>query len=323
VRETADRCPEGLFARSRLGPLSPVERRALDAHLGVCELCRAAMLFATLYDDLPDETDETAQAYAVRIANRLVTKRMRRPRAARFMALAVAAVVLAVAGVATAWMLARRPRRSVQNEPPVASTPRRGTDSHGIVALGAPSPDSGAMTATATPPPPAPLPAVAPPPRMTAPPSVRAPRGRPAPPLAALAPVPVAPDMAPAEDPASLFAAANAARLAEEFPEAVEGYHQLQNRFPASDEARLSFFSTADVLQRLGEPARALAELDRYLEAQPSGALASEALFGRARCLDALGRRTEAVEAWERLLRDFPDSIYEAAARRRLAELAR
>ena len=46
MRSAAHPCRDDLLARSRREPLSAVERRALDAHLGVCELCRAARAFA-------------------------------------------------------------------------------------------------------------------------------------------------------------------------------------------------------------------------------------------------------------------------------------
>jgi hypothetical protein len=58
------------------------------------------------------------------------------------------------------------------------------------------------------------------------------------------------------------------------------------------------------------------------VDARPAGALAAEAVFGRARCLDSLGRPDEGAEAWRRLLRHFPRSICGSTARR-LAELDR
>jgi len=45
-------------------------------------------------------------------------------------------------------------------------------------------------------------------------------------------------------------------------------------------------------------------------------------MFDRARCWRALGRRDDERQAWRALTRAYPGSIYEAAAHRRLAELA-
>ena len=68
MRGAAERCPDDLLARSRRGPLSPVERRALDAHLGVCDLCRAAVALGALHDDLPDLPSDDDAAVVARLA---------------------------------------------------------------------------------------------------------------------------------------------------------------------------------------------------------------------------------------------------------------
>jgi tetratricopeptide (TPR) repeat protein len=327
VRAVVARCPDALFARARRGPLSPVERRALDAHLGVCELCRGSMLLAALSDEIPDETPAETAARVVRLASRVASDKAyarRRSRgAARPLAVALAAVVLAMAGAAAAWVAARR-ADTARRERASVSSHLSGTSPTRRLATAVAPPASGLPLATA----PAPSPLSAPNPRLriSAPPRSRA---RHEAPVAARSLVAFdardvrSREVPRTEGPAELFAAANAARRAHSLREAVAQYHLLQRRFPDSDEAQVSLFSAGDVLMRLGEPARALAELDRYLDLRPSGSLASEALFGRARCLDALGRRREGAEAWRRLLRDFPHAIYESTARRRLAELER
>ncbi len=65
----------------------------------------------------------------------------------------------------------------------------------------------------------------------------------------------------------------------------------------------------------------ALASFDSYLAANPAGTLAEEARVGRAVALGRLGRRAEEREAWSQLLREHPNSVQGARARRRLAEL--
>jgi TolA-binding protein len=127
----------------------------------------------------------------------------------------------------------------------------------------------------------------------------------------------------PADDAGTLFAAANAARGAGDLRTAALRYQLLERRYPASPEATVSLVSAGDLLARLGEPASALERFERYLATDARGPLASEALFGRARCLRDLGRRRDELETWRELLRRFPGSAYETTARARLDELSR
>jgi outer membrane protein assembly factor BamD (BamD/ComL family) len=132
-----------------------------------------------------------------------------------------------------------------------------------------------------------------------------------------------APVAAPPPTAALLFAAANAARRSGDRMAAVKLYRQLQQLYPASEEAIASLVSSADNHVRIDQPAEALVDLDRYLAERPAGTLAPEALFVRARCLSALRRPDDERAAWGQLLQRFPGSLYEATARRRLDELRR
>jgi TolA-binding protein len=123
------------------------------------------------------------------------------------------------------------------------------------------------------------------------------------------------------ETAATLFARANAARRRGDRDEALRLYRRLQERFPASDEARLSH-ATMGKLVLEGEPDAALAEFDRYLGAAKGGALGEEALVGRAVALGRLGRHAEEKAAWQELLARHPRSVHAARARARIAELA-
>ena len=98
MRSAGDRCPDDLLARSRRGPLSPVERRALDAHLGVCGLCRAAAALGALGDDIPDGPFAGDDAVVARLAGRVVARAGRGSRRARPAALAAGLVVAVLAG---------------------------------------------------------------------------------------------------------------------------------------------------------------------------------------------------------------------------------
>jgi tetratricopeptide (TPR) repeat protein len=119
---------------------------------------------------------------------------------------------------------------------------------------------------------------------------------------------------------AELFRRAGAARHAGELAAACALYDELQARFPAAEEARLSHVSLGKLLLAMGRPREAEPHFARYL-AGGAGALAAEAAFGRAQSFEKMGRSRDEGEAWRALLRDFPGSVYESAARRRIAAL--
>jgi TolA-binding protein len=291
VRNDGDRCPENLLARSRRGPLSPVERRALDAHLGVCGLCRAAVALGALTDDLPDLPSDDDGAVVARLATRVAPRGSRRPARARPIALAAGLALMAVAGAAAAWIAARRP--------PAVSPPQ---------ASAAPAARRAVPEIAPMPPPAAPVPAR---------PASEGHRRRATEHVAAIPPPPAV--EAPSAD--RLFAEANAARGAGDLRTAASRYELLERQYPDSPEASVSLVSAGDLLARLDQPAAALERFDRYLAGNARGPLAPEALFGRARCLRELGRAADEAGAWRALRERFPGSLYDRTARRRLDEL--
>jgi TolA-binding protein len=296
MRADDARCPENLLARSRRGPLSPVERRALDAHLGVCGLCRAAAALGALHDEIPDLPSGDDDAVVARLAGRVVAGSGRSgwgPRRARPMAVAAGVAVMALAGGAAAWMAARRaaapppepgdlaPARSVRSAPEITPLVRRAAVAEPVA---------------------------------SARPAAEVHRRR----------APAAERPAPEVETADkLFAQANAARGAGDLRAAALGYERLERQYPGSPEAAVSLVSAGDLLARQGAPAAALDRFDRYLAGNARGPLAPEALFGRARCLRELGRPRDEAEAWRALLGGFPGSVYDRTARRRLDELDR
>ena len=300
----ADRCPDDLLARSRRGPLSLVERRALEAHFAVCGPCRATAVLAALYEQIPDSFSNDDRAVVARLAGRVALPRNRRRERSRRVAFAAGAALTAVAGVAAAWAVLQR-AFSPSSTREVARS-----------AAGAPAAANAA--------PPRPLAQVA---------VVVAPTSKPA---VGARHVRVAAAEArgsltgnrevpsdPTDDAGALFAAANAARGAGDLRTAALRYQLLERRYPASPEAMVSLVSAGDLLARLGEPAAALDRFERYLATDARGPLASEALFGRARCLRDLGRRHDELETWREVLRRFPGSAYETTARARVDELSR
>ncbi len=312
MRASADRCPEDLVARSRRGPLSAVEQRALAAHLGVCALCRGELALAALYDQVPDGPGPDDGALIARLADRATHRATRRAarRPAWGLAAAAGIALVAAAGAAAAWISTRRPStppatpeagRPITTVSP-ARAPRQASLAGGDEVASEPTSELAWA---------APAPAVLPPVRPTAP----GPAG------GAAARVRSAARAVPAPGAAELFAAANGARRAGDLPGAIARYQALQRRFPAAAEATVSRVSAGELLVRVGEPAAALAQFDGYLRAP--GPLAPEALFGRARALGALGRREDEEGAWRDLLSRFPHSVYDGAARRRLDELTR
>ena len=128
---------------------------------------------------------------------------------------------------------------------------------------------------------------------------------------------PAAPHVDPA---ASLFADANRARRDGNVDRAVALYHSLQTRFPSSSESELSRALLAQLLLDRGSPEQALAGFDRYL-AEGAPVLSAEALVGRARALEQLGKPEQAAAAWKQVQSRFPGSVHARLAATRLAAL--
>ncbi|HEY3351634.1 MAG TPA: PEGA domain-containing protein [Polyangia bacterium] len=123
-------------------------------------------------------------------------------------------------------------------------------------------------------------------------------------------------------DAAALLATARRRRTAGDWAAAASVYHELAARFPRSAEARAAQVPHAQLLlDRLGDPAGALALFDRYLAASAAPPLAEEAAWGRIRALRQLGRAGAERAALARFLGAHPMTPNATAARRRLAEL--
>jgi len=117
----------------------------------------------------------------------------------------------------------------------------------------------------------------------------------------------------------SLFAQANEQRLAGDPRGAIVLYQMLTERHPGSREANLAELSLGKLLLQTGDSSGALTHFRR---AGSSGALRSEALWGEANALKALGRTSEERQTLERLLALHPDGAYAPAVRKRLGPLA-
>jgi TolA-binding protein len=273
------------------------ERTAFEAHLDSCESCRMTLDVMGDFDALgeaePGDSERVARMAATAARTLGVTPPIPLRPARRHWRLAVAGMVLA--GTAAAGGL-------------------------GLVAYRAASEDATPVVNEPAPHPPKhDTPVLVPTPAVTAAPSAKPPAAVVAPPKTA----PVAASAASATAPTSasdVYRAANDARRAGRSDQAIRGYKDLQRRFPGSAEAKASRVSLGGLLLRGGSGGEALSQFDSYLEGG-SGPLAAEALFGRGRALQALGRSAEEIETLERLVRQYPKSAYATHAKRRLDEL--
>jgi TolA-binding protein len=298
-------CPDDLVARAGRHTLSDLEQRALDAHLESCGPCRAASAVAMLFDTIPETQPEDNQLIA-RVTARATRVQSRAGWRGLRAAAVVALVVLTGGAAVAAWLGYRAAERPAGAQPPqierAARAPRR------LAAKLAVLPASPAAEEA--------------PVLMAEPPKPSAATERKRPPMAR-AEGALSPQGNDSETtPASLFAEANSVRRAGEVRKAIGLYQALRQRFPDSEEARLSAISQGDLLLTEGEPAKAIAAYAAYLRAVPRGSLTEEALFGKARGLELLGRSREERETWQELAQRFPRSAYQPAARRRLRELA-
>jgi TolA-binding protein len=118
----------------------------------------------------------------------------------------------------------------------------------------------------------------------------------------------------------AIFGAANRARRYGNVDRALSLYRSLQERFPDSEEARLSRATLAALQLDRGEAGAALDGFDRYI-AQGGSALSVEALVGRAEALQQLGRTSAELAAWREVARRFPGTVHARRAAARIAVL--
>jgi tetratricopeptide (TPR) repeat protein len=105
-----------------------------------------------------------------------------------------------------------------------------------------------------------------------------------------------------------LFARADQERRRGHSDKAIALYRELQTEFDTSAEAHLSRVSLRRLLLEAERWDGALEQFDRHLTQNREGVLAAEALYGRARALQALGREARVRRSWDGLSCRFPDS---------------
>ncbi len=296
-------CAGELLHRVRQGVASPQEQTAFEAHLGTCESCRMTIDVMGDLDAVgepqPGDWERVAKFATAGVSAFGKNASVPRPFVRRPWQLALAALVLtgaAAAGVAVTTFDGEKPR---ETEAPA---------SQGTAPESAPAPLPTQPIPTAEP-----VGEAAP----DSPPEESKPtvRGE----TTAPARSPAAPSPA-TWTAADAYRLANDARRAGRTSEAIEGYRQLQRKFPGSAEAHASRVSLGGLLLRSGSAGAALVEFDAYLSGA-GGQLTAEALFGRAQSLRALGRSAEEAHNLKRLVSSYPNSAYATHAKRRLAEL--
>ncbi|HYQ04930.1 MAG TPA: tetratricopeptide repeat protein [Polyangiaceae bacterium] len=120
----------------------------------------------------------------------------------------------------------------------------------------------------------------------------------------------------PPDKASELFARANRLRRQGRALEAAAAYERLLTLYPSSREVGPTRLALGKFLQGK-QPERALAQF-RALAAG-GGALRAEALWGISEVATALGQRSASEQALEDLLREFPDSPYAEVARARVS----
>ena len=353
--------PEELIDRLSGGLLSLAERKRLDLHLAQCSSCRFEIAVrADLAQDapLPEERPQLTFAAAPPISGVVAVQRDDSaapfPRSLRVrsrrrwpLAMLAAALVLSAGGAMAAvitgavrgqwlgWTPEAKPAESsvrVSGTKPVARAKRAVSasaattapldEAHPSTAL---PPSSGPSESTAAP---APVVAAHSPDHPTRSrqtelsragaddPRQRAKGALPADSAAAS----TGDTSAKREDAAALFAEANRARRDGNADRAVGLYRALQSRYPSSSESELSRALLAQLLLDRGNPEAALAGFDHYL-AVDAPVLTAEALVGRARALEQLGKPTQAAAAWRKVQSEFPGSVHARLAEKRLVAL--
>jgi TolA-binding protein len=117
-----------------------------------------------------------------------------------------------------------------------------------------------------------------------------------------------------------LFSSANRARRTGDLAAAVLLYQRLCQDFPRSSEAETAHLTLGVVYLQQHKPGSALEQF-RICRASGVGTSLVEALWGEAQALRELGRAAEERAALARIVREFPDSAYVNAARKRLSDL--
>jgi anti-sigma factor RsiW len=291
---TNEEHPEDLLDQALAGELRTAERAALDCHLAACSACALHLALGTqLRSGTPTAAARVNWENRLAIAGALSRLQTPRPWSARrlgWIALRLAAAtILLVAGFAVAAVslrIVRAPRGvAVVGQQGVRLAGTRPADRTVLAAptVGRPVPEPIAL--------------------------VKGPTGTPPRERSAM--------LGPSA--AALFERASDLRHQGRIDQAIDTYRILQQRYPQTREANLSFMVAGRLQLERDRAAQALTQFDHYLKNDAE--VAEEALAGRAEAFRRLGRPRAEGTAWRLLLTRFPGSVYAGLARSRLAAL--
>ena len=283
--------PEAALDRALAGQLSEAENRALEQHLAACRACEAHLALARSRQEARTpqpwgrHLDSLAVDYALdHFGRRRWSTLFSLPGRRRWL-LATAGMLMAVGSVASAaWFHGRR----VASEPILAQVT-----------------------------------AARPPARIAAPPRPVALSESPASLQAEIMDESSSPTRTLRVRPsaASLFEQASALRDRNRVDEAIAVFRKLQQLFPSTREARVSFAVAGRMLLDRGRPAQALAQFDQHLA--HGGEAPEVALAGRATALGQMGRVSAERETWQKVLDSYPGTVYASQAQERLSQMHR
>jgi TolA-binding protein len=298
---------DDLLDREARGLLTSEESARLEQHLAACAVCRFERVVRADFRAEFEAQDDAPPTSPSAPLQRAVVPRARRLRRGRVRLLAMVAVFVLLAGVATAELSGARllarvglsaPRWSLPTSPVSAPLPVKARSK---AAPRAPHGEDGvaiaASVASASP--------------AAAPSAASAPRNL---------PLPLAPSVTAPSSASGLFDEARAARERGDYGIAVERYERLLALFPSSPQALTTHATLGRLLLDRGEPNAALRHFDAYLS-QGGSALGEEAEVGRALAFGRLGQSVQEAEAWRALLRQYPSSLHASRARERLNAL--
>ena len=103
---------------------------------------------------------------------------------------------------------------------------------------------------------------------------------------------------------------------------AAKEYQQFAKDFPQSEFAAPALYNAALIAENGNDPAETIRRLQSFLDFAPKHELAPNALYKLMNVLQASGKVEEAAGTAETLVRNFPESLYTAAALFRLVDRA-
>jgi len=281
---------DDLVALERRGSLSEPERRRLEVALNASSSLSQLRFLGRAFDAVPEALPGD-DAILARISVRTAQRKPSVPQRGQRVLVAASVAAVALASLTAAAMVARGnwPRLRSPTRVETAAVPSASTPAHRAVRA-RPKTEPQEMP---------------PEPEASGEPLLAPPRHK--------------STQTPVLDAAELFTRANRARRQGELSRALQLYDRLVREYPSSPQALVSHVVRARIELNTGNAGQALRQYNAYLGRAPEGALAQEALDGKARALSLLGRTSEERAVCKTLLSRYPKSIYAEHARARLA----